>query len=165
MTPPTQSVIRDARPAERVKADVLVVGGGAAGVAAACTAARRGLRVLLVERYGFCGGGAVAGLSGTVCGLYKASDDAGEPPRRVVHGFVDSFIEAMERRGGLTPPVRYGKTFTHVHDPIAWRESADELLRQAGVTVLFHALVTDALLDGPRVAGARAATKQGKLEV
>ena len=38
--------------------DVLVVGGGAAGVAAAVTAARAGLSVGLLERYGFCGGGA-----------------------------------------------------------------------------------------------------------
>ncbi len=42
--------------------DVCVVGGGAAGVAAAETAARHGRSVLLVERYGFCGGNAVGGL-------------------------------------------------------------------------------------------------------
>ena len=53
--------------------DVLVVGGGAAGVAAAFTAARAGARVLLLEKYGFCGGAAVAGLSGTICGLYAAT--------------------------------------------------------------------------------------------
>ena len=41
--------------------DVLVVGGGAAGVAAATTAGEAGKLVLLVERYGFCGGAAVAG--------------------------------------------------------------------------------------------------------
>jgi glycerol-3-phosphate dehydrogenase len=54
---------RDVRAKTELGADVLVVGGGAAGMAAAVTAARQGLRVLLVERYGFCGGGAVAGLS------------------------------------------------------------------------------------------------------
>ena len=55
--------------------DVLVIGGGAAGVAAAVTAARQGLKAIVLERYGFCGGGAVAGLSGTVCGIYAASED------------------------------------------------------------------------------------------
>ena len=49
----------DLRPRSRLDADVLVVGGGAAGVAAAVTAARQGLDVVLIERYGFCGGGAV----------------------------------------------------------------------------------------------------------
>lgn len=53
----------DARPTQRIDVDVLVVGGGATGVAAAATAARSGLNTMLVERYGFCGGGAVAGLS------------------------------------------------------------------------------------------------------
>ncbi|WP_410824840.1 FAD-dependent oxidoreductase, partial [Methylobacterium oryzisoli] len=61
--------IRDARGSQSIETDVLVVGGGAAGVATAVTAARQGARVTLLERYGFCGGGAVAGLSGTVCGM------------------------------------------------------------------------------------------------
>ncbi|WP_238298992.1 FAD-dependent oxidoreductase, partial [Methylobacterium soli] len=56
----------DRRPIEELATDVLVCGGGAAGLAAAHTAARQGLGVILLERYGFCGGGAVAGLSGTV---------------------------------------------------------------------------------------------------
>ena len=63
----------DRRASERIETDILVVGGGAAGVAAAVTAADQGHSVVLVERYGFCGGGAVAGMSGTVCGLYAAS--------------------------------------------------------------------------------------------
>lgn len=49
--------------------EVCVVVGGAAGVAAAETAARHGRSVLVVERYGFCGGNAVAGMSGTICGM------------------------------------------------------------------------------------------------
>jgi hypothetical protein len=157
--------LMDARGMERLSTDVLVVGGGAAGVAAAVTAAREGLQVTLVERYGFCGGGAVAGLSGTICGLYLADEDLGRPPVKIVHGFVDDFIAQMESRGGLTPPVRYGLTWSRVHDPLAWRESADALLRTAGVRVLFHSTVTDALVEGDRVEGVRLYTKQGKLEI
>jgi hypothetical protein len=154
----------DARPIERREVELLVVGGGATGVAAACTAAQAGLRVLLVERYGFCGGGAVAGLSGTVCGLYEATREPG-PPRQLVHGFVDEFIAQMEQRGGLTPPLRYGKTYTRVHEPLAWRDSADALLAQAGVQVLYHALCTQVHLDGDRVGGALVWTKSGLLDV
>ena len=49
-----------------------MVGAGAAGVAAATVAAEAGARVLVIEKYGFAGGAAVAGLSGTICGMYLA---------------------------------------------------------------------------------------------
>jgi hypothetical protein len=153
----------DRRPPSELRTELLVVGGGAAGVAAAVTAARRGVRVLLVERYGFCGGGAVAGMSGTVCGLYTASEGA---PEQVVHGFAAEFVHVLEARGGLTPPVRYGKTLTRTHDPLVWREAADQLLEEAGVQVLLHTTVTDVLMDGDeRVAGVMACNKQGKLRI
>jgi hypothetical protein len=156
----------DRRPEQSLETDVLVVGGGAAGVAAAVTAARRGANVVLLEKYGFCGGAAVAGLSGTVCGLYASSQDPNSKPEKLLHGFVDDFLRAMESRNGLTPPVRYGKTFTRVHDPLAWREVGDQLLLDAGVNVIFHATVTEVHLEGgERIAGVRAFTKQGKLDV
>jgi FAD dependent oxidoreductase len=156
----------DLRQSHSLQADVLVVGGGAAGVAAAVTAARQGLKVTLVERYGFCGGGAVAGLSGTICGVYEASDDPNAPPKQIVHGFLDEFMRHMSERGGLTPPVRYGKTFTRVHDPLVWRETADQMLRDAGVQVLLHTTVTDVMVEGgEKIEGINAYTKEGRLSV
>jgi len=157
---------KDERPVFHLETDVLVVGAGAAGVAAAVTAARQGLQVCVIERYGFCGGGAVAGLSGTVCGLYEASEAPNTKPRQVVFGFADEFIRLLEAKRGLTGPVRYGKTFTRVHDPLVWREAGDYLLTQAGARILLHTVVTDVLMEGgDRVAGVVAYTKQGKLEV
>lgn len=146
--------------------DVLVVGGGAAGLAAAVTASRQGLHVMLVERYGFCGGGAVAGMSGTICGMYEASDDRNARPVQVVHGFLDTFVAAMEGKGGLGPPLRYGKTFSRVHDPFIWREVADDLLTAADVEVVYHSVATGVLAEGgDRIEGARLFTKQGPMEV
>jgi hypothetical protein len=120
---------------------------------------------VLVERHGFCGGGAVAGHSGTVCGLYAASDAPGHRPEQVVWGFADEFVRALESRGGLAGPVRYGKTFTRVHDPIVWRETADDLLRDAGVTVIYHAVAQRVLTDGPVIEGAEVWTKEGPLRI
>lgn len=149
-----------------LETDVLVVGGGAAGVAAAVTAARRGLRVVLVERYGFCGGGAVAGMSGTVCGLYLATDRASAGPEQIVFGFAQEFCSLLERQQGLADPVRYGKTWTRVHEPLAWRETADALVIGAGVTVIYHAVAIAVLMEGGvRVEGAQVWTKQGLLTV
>ncbi|MGC1553668.1 MAG: FAD-dependent oxidoreductase, partial [Bradyrhizobium sp.] len=160
------SDLLDLRSELKLDCDVLVVGGGAAGVAAAIIAARRGARVVLVEKYGFCGGGAVAGLSGTICGMYAATNDASAPPRQLVHGFLDEFVVAMEQRGGLAPPIRYGKTFTRVHDPLVWREAADALLMEAGVQVLFHTTVFGALVEGgEKVEGVVAYTKEGRTTI
>jgi glycine/D-amino acid oxidase-like deaminating enzyme len=157
--------ITDSRPALSYDTDVLVVGGGAAGVAAAVTAARAGAKVLLLEKYGFCGGAAVAGLSGTICGLYASTEDSARPPEQIVFGFAEQFLALMRQKGGVTDPVRYGKTFTLVHDPLVWREAADHVLREAGVKILFHTIVIDAVVEDGRVAGVVAWTKQGRASV
>lgn len=127
--------------------DVVVVGAGAAGVAAATVCAENGLSVIVVERYGFAGGAAVAGMSGTICGLYLASDDSPEP-EQVVFGFAERFRAGLAARGGLTAPQRYGKTWTVAHDPLAWREVADDLMFNAGVRILFHSVITGVVMDG-----------------
>ena len=100
-----------------------------------------------------------------MCGLYEASDRADARPEQVVFGFADEFVRLLESRGGITPPMRYGKTYTRVHDPLMWREAADHLLREAGVRVIFHSTVTDVLLEGDRVRGLVAYSKQGKLTI
>lgn len=154
----------DLRARSTLKSDVLVVGGGAAGVAAAVTAARQGLDVTLIERYGFCGGGAVAGLSGTVCGLYAATDRRSNGPTQMVFGFTDEFCERLTVAGGLADPVIYGKTWTRVHDPLVWRDVADGFLREAGVRVIFHAVVFGVHMEGDVVQGLEVWTKQGIID-
>lgn len=126
--------------------DLAVVGGGPAGVAAATVAAEGGLSVALVEKYGFCGGAAVAGMSGTICGMYLASDTS-RVPEQVVFGFTERFRAELHARGGLTDPQVYGKTWTVTHDPLVWREAADGLLEAAGVRLFLHTAVTGVLVD------------------
>lgn len=153
------------RPVQRLTCDVVVVGGGAAGVATATVAARQGLRVILVERHGFAGGGAVAGHSGTICGLYEATNSDNAPPNQVVFGFAAEFIAELTARGGLAEPVKYGKTFTRVHDPLVWREVSDDLLTDAGVVVIYHAVATRVLCEGDQIEGIQVWTKQGPLDI
>lgn len=133
--------------------DILVIGGGAAGVAAAETAGKMGQNTWLIEKYGFCGGAAVAGLSGTICGMYMASDDKEAPPKQVVFGFTERFRQALADKQGVTSAQRYGKTFTVTHDPLMWREVADNFLEQANVTPLFHTAVTGVILEGDAFKG------------
>ena len=78
--------------------EVLVLGGGPAGIAAAASAAAAGRDVLLVERYGFLGGmGTAAGVT-NFCGLH--ANVHGEM-RRVVHGVADELLERIDALGGL----------------------------------------------------------------
>ena len=70
-----------------ISCDVLVIGGGAAGVAAATSAGRAGARVVLLERYGFLGGLATTAQVGTICGLYLR-DATGVEAMPVAGGFA-----------------------------------------------------------------------------
>jgi len=144
--------------------DVVVVGAGAAGVAAATVAAENGLRVLVVERYGFAGGAAVAGMSGTICGLYLATETA-PTPEQVVFGFTERFRAALESRGGVTAPQKYGKTWTVAHDPLVWRECADDLLTSSGARIMYHTVVTGVILDGDRHLGIVLESNAGRVAV
>lgn len=141
--------------------DVVVIGGGAAGVAAATTVAECGLSVILVERYGFCGGNAVAGFSGTICGLFYASDKTKNRPEQAVFGFAERFRQAMLAHGGLTDPQQYGKTWTVTHDPLVWRETADDLLEEAGVKLLYHSLLVGVIRQDDALRGVVLNSKAG----
>src|SRR2546421_13102359 len=94
--------------------EVVVLGGGPAGIAAAATAAGHGRKTLLVERYGFLGGmGTAAGVT-NFCGLY--ANVHGEI-RQVVHGIADELLVRIDRLGGLnTPHLVFGKTKAQAYD-------------------------------------------------
>lgn len=133
--------IKDLRGYSELFSDVIVVGSGPAGVAAAVTAARQGAQVTVVEKYGFSGGQTVAGLSGTICGLYATSTNANQSPKIIVGGFAKEFLTRLEDLGGVTDAVQYGKTFTRVHDPLVWRIAADQLLLEENVNIRYHTMV------------------------
>jgi len=158
--------IIDKRVVENITTDVVVVGGGAAGVAAANTIANQNLKVVLIEKYGFCGGGAVAGLSGTICGMYEASDKLQNKPKQAVFGFTDQFAKMLEQKGGLTEPIAYGKTFTRVHDPLVWKETADVFLQNRNITTIYHAVVIKTLVEGKdKIEGVQVWSKQGTFNI
>lgn len=120
--------------------DVCVIGGGAAGLSAAVGAARLGLDVLLVEKYGFCGGATVAGLSGTICGLHSS----GEKPEQIVFGFAGEFHDALLAAGGVREAIPFGRTKLVPHDSFVWKETADRFLQSAKIKTLYHTLFLDA---------------------
>jgi glycine/D-amino acid oxidase-like deaminating enzyme len=128
--------------------EVVVLGGGPAGIAAAVAAARAGRKTLLIERYGFLGGmGTAAGVT-NFCGLH--ANVHGEI-RQVVHGVADELLQRIARLGGLNQPhALFGKTVAQAYDTAAYKIAADDLLLSAGVEVLFHALGAGVVMDGAR---------------
>ncbi|WP_079127452.1 FAD-dependent oxidoreductase [Streptomyces sp. TP-A0874] len=144
------------------EADVVVVGSGAAGVAAATVAAEGGLSVVIIEKYGFSGGAAVAGLSGTICGLYLSAEDQRRAPEQLVYGFTERFRGELSAHGGLTAPQLYGSTWTVAHDPLVWRETADRLLERSGVRVLYHTNVIAPVTDADELCGVVVASNAGR---
>lgn len=144
--------------------DVVVLGGGPAGIAAAVAAAKAGCSTLLVERYGFLGGmGTAAGVT-NFCGLH--ANVHGEI-RRVVHGVATELLDRIDRLGGLnTPHALFGKTVAQAYDTAAYKIAADELMAAAGVKLLFHALGAGLVMASPdRIEALLVETKSGRRAV
>jgi len=130
--------------------DVLVVGGGSAGLAAATSAARLGADVLLVEKNGYLGGTLAMVTLGSICGLYTVTDSDVVP---VVKGFASELIERMDRVGGIKGPMRWLETASLLYDPTSIKLVADEIVTEAGVKVAFHNLAVAVIKDDARVKG------------
>ncbi|MFV0243446.1 MAG: FAD-dependent oxidoreductase [Qingshengfaniella sp.] len=135
----------------RHECDVLVVGGGASGVAAALAAAEAGARVVLVERYGFLGGTLTAVTLGSICGLYGLD---GDRILKLVGGVADRIIARLRRHKGVGDPLKWLSTASLPYDPEAMKITLDELLAEAGVTVVLHSLAVAVLQDKARLDGA-----------
>ena len=118
--------------------DVLVVGGGAAGLSAAMAAARSGASTLLVERQGFLGGTLTAVTLGTLCGGYVVN---GNEYRQIVGGIYSDLVNRLSRRDAALPPRRWLNNVSVPYDPSALRIEADRMAESAGVRLLLHTLV------------------------
>ena len=92
-----------------MKYNVIVVGGGPAGVCAAISAARQGVKTLLVEQNGFCGGMATAGMVGPFMTCYDA---AGE--KMIIRGLFEEIVDRLVERDFAIHPekVMGGTAFT-----------------------------------------------------
>jgi FAD-dependent oxidoreductase family protein len=129
--------------------DVVVVGGGPAGIMAAAAAARAGRSTILLERYGFLGGAGTAGGLSTFCGLHARVH--GED-RQVIHGLADELLDRLGKLDGLSRPhltINDG-ILAQAFDISAYKIAADELVTGAGARILFHALAVGLALAGER---------------
>ncbi len=158
--------------------DVLVVGGGPAGLGAAIGAADAGARVILAERYGFLGGHATAALVMPLMSFYTNKDDRRAEPRSgnarllptdhgpgdpIIAGVLKRLLERMVTVGGaIQPSLDTG--YVVPFDPEWFKLVALEMLDEAGVEFLLHSFASG-VLGEKRVEGAVFETKSGPIAI
>jgi len=164
------------------ESDVVVVGGGSAGVTAAVSAARNGCSVTLLERYHHLGGMASGGM-------VLVLDDMINGDEIVVSGIVDEFVARMEKEGmAVVPPVedryasdemyrkwaRWGVHNFHLpkkpqpivyavaFDPDAWKRTSLDLIAENNINLRLHSWFADAIVEDGAVKGVICQTKNGR---
>jgi hypothetical protein len=144
--------------------DVLVVGGGPAGLAAAVSAARLGAQTLLLERHGFLGGMGTAGGVTNFAGLFGKR---GGEMQLLVRGVADELLHRIGALGGLNEPQDglQGRIRVRSYDVAAYKCAADGFLLSAGVRLLFHAWAAGVVMDGEHITALLAETKSGRVAI
>lgn len=139
--------------------DVVVVGGGAAGVAAALASAREGARTLLVERYGFLGGAVTHSQVLTYCGFYIAGSEAA----RAVGGVGWELLLELRRLGLDTSPVRSKSgNWLVMLDAEAAKFAFDNLVvASPQLDLRFHTRLVSAQAEAGRIISVRLADHAG----
>jgi FAD dependent oxidoreductase len=126
--------------------DVVVIGGGPAGIMAASAAARAGQSTILLERYGFLGGAGTAGGLSTFCGLHAKVHGVHE---RVIHGLTDELLDRMAKMDALSVPhltINDG-ILAQAFDISSYKIAADDLVVASGARLLFHAIAVGVLMS------------------
>ena len=169
----------------RGETDVLVVGGGPAGLCAAIAAARNGARVILTERYPHLGGLASGGQ-------VLVFDDMADTERhqKTVAGISDEIVERLEALGGAVYPppedqytvseaswARWGRwglqdnyartrpktiTYAVAFDPEALKFVSLQMVDEAGIHLRLHSTFVDAIVEDGQVRGGIFQTKSGR---
>jgi len=140
--------------------DVVVCGGGPGGFSAAIAAARHGARVVLLERYGFLGGLATAGLVAPILG--HTASESHEP---IVEGLLREITERMHALGGAPTWEQALQDWGIRFDAEALKIVLDELCQEAGVELWLHTWVADVLLEGRAIRAVIVENKSGRQAV
>ena len=148
--------------------DILVVGGGPAGLAAAVCAARRGKKVVLAERLMCLGGTATSGLVGP---FMTCTDPDGK--KMIIKGFYAELVNRLIAAGGAIDPmsIENGDAYSSWHskghrnvtpfNSEAFKTVAEEMCEEAGVDILYGVQSLDVKKNGSRLEGVFFLAKEG----
>ncbi len=150
------------------QADIVVAGGGPAGLAAAVASARNGARTVLVERFGYLGGTATASLMACVNGFRNQvePDDT-----QTVRGIAEEIVLELKDIDGLgtspypqkSYPTEPGRLeYSYAIDTEKFKYVALRMCRDAGVQLLLHTWACDAIVGDGAVRGIVVESKSGR---
>ena len=159
-----KTIVEDRRETDvAAEVDVVVAGGGPAGLAAAVAAARNGAETILVERYGHLGGLATGGL--VICLVETARYGYGIC-REITDRLSDLKAAKLNKASGETPRWIEGASISgeqsHTFDPQALKFVADELMTESGADLLLHSFVAAPIVKGKEVQGIIVEGKSGR---
>ena len=139
------------------EADLVVLGGGPAGVSAAVNAARMGVKVILLERYSYLGGLWTGGLVLPILSTHGLSPE--KEWTKVVWGFSHEIHERLKGMdmvvNDLAPRV----------DPEACKYVLEQFCEEAGVQIIYHSWASDLVMSGDRIDAIFLETKSGPIAV
>lgn len=134
--------------------DVLVCGGGTAGITAACSAARHGAKVILIERWPCVGGMGTAAL---VNGWHRS-----DRTKVVINGLVEEAAERARKRGWIEQVKNFPKAFeTHWFDPEGMKVVYQDMLDESGVRTFCYLVAGEPIIEDGRIRGVTVETKEG----
>ncbi len=147
--------------------DVVVAGGGTAGVVAALAAARQGANTVLIEAKGYPGGIVVEGGTAlhSFYNLWKAFPDTEK--RQVVKGIPQEIVDRLQKRGGTSGHVEMDEGYDYdsvctAIDTEIYKLVIFEMLKEAGVTVCVNTLLTDTVQEDSRIKGVIVESRSGR---
>lgn len=146
-----------------IEADVVVCGGGPAGVTAAIAAGRSGARTVLIEKYGFLGGMSTAAL------VYPWMTFHTTEGKQVIKGIAQEIIDRLMAMnaspGHVRDTVGFVRTITPYH-PEVYKVLAADMLKEAGVMLILHSFVDQVkLAEGGRIESVQLTSKSGRIDV
>ena len=134
--------------------DVVVVGGGPAGAAAAIAASRAGAETYLIERYNHLGGLWTGGLVLPLLSTHGIGKN--KQRRQVIYGIGGEMADRLQHLGMSIHEVN------PVIDPEAGKYVLDEMIADAGVKMLYHTTGANAIMNGNTIEGVFIESKSGR---